>query len=193
MADLRENLALNRCPHCSVAKPHCPGVHYLESLSPANNLKMFWRVYRCQACGKLITAWSPTNSGPVAGIYPRSMSISEQITGKTAEYLRQALESLHAPAASTVVSASAVDSMLKDKGLRDGSLFSRIEQARHDGLITKDMAEWAHEVRLDANEQRHADDDASLPTPEDAQKTLDFAIGLAEILYVLPSRVTRTN
>ncbi len=51
------------------------------------------------------------------------------------------------------------------------------------------MAEWAHEVRLDANDQRHADDEADLPDENDAQKTIDFTMALAQFLFVMPSRV----
>jgi len=101
------------------------------------------------------------------------------------------LESLHAPAGAIMLAASAVNAMLKEKGYKDGSLNSRIDQAaeRHD--ITEDMARWAHEVRLDANEQRHSDEEADLPSGEDAQHSVDFAMALGEFMFVLPSRVRR--
>lgn len=53
------------------------------------------------------------------------------------------------------------------------------------------MARWAHEIRLDANNQRHADLNAALPTENDARKCIDFAMALAEFLFVLPERVER--
>lgn len=81
--------------------------------------------------------------------------------------------------------------MLKAKGLKEGSLNQRIAEAEKQHLITADMARWAHEVRLDANDERHADEEADLPTPEDADKAVGFALGLAEILFVLPARVVR--
>src|SRR5437870_1656655 len=58
-------------------------------------------------------------------------------------------------------------------------------------LITAEMAEWAHEVRLDANAQRHADRAATRPTGEDARRCIEFALALAEFLFVLPARVKR--
>ena len=48
-----------------------------------------------------------------------------------------------------------------------------------------------HAVRLDANDQRHADESADLPTDKDAQRCIAFALALAEILFVLPSRIER--
>ncbi len=80
---------------------------------------------------------------------------------------------------------------LKAKGLREGSLYSRVDQAAKEHLLAEDMARWAHQVRLDANAQRHADENAPLPTPDDAKRCLDFALALAEVLFVLPARVTR--
>ena len=53
------------------------------------------------------------------------------------------------------------------------------------------MAAWAHEVRLDANDQRHADEGAPLPAEADAAKVIEFAKALAEFLFVLPARVAR--
>ena len=45
--------------------------------------------------------------------------------------------------------------MLKKKEYKKGSLYSRIDKAAEDHLITEEMAKWAHEVRLDSNEPRH--------------------------------------
>lgn len=90
-----------------------------------------------------------------------------------------------------MLTASAVDAMLKDKGFKDSSLNSRIDAAAKAHLITDEMAAWAHEIRLDANDQRHADETAALPVAADAEKGIEFANALAQFLYVLPARVER--
>lgn len=51
------------------------------------------------------------------------------------------------------------------------------------------MSQWAHQIRLEANDQRHADDNASLPTEVDVKRVVEFAIALGEFLFVLPNRV----
>jgi len=89
------------------------------------------------------------------------------------------------------MSASSIDAMLKKRGLTEGSLYVRIDQAATDHIITTDMAKWAHQVRLDANDQRHADEGAPLPTTEDAARCVVFAQALADVLFILPARVTR--
>jgi hypothetical protein len=53
------------------------------------------------------------------------------------------------------------------------------------------MGDWAHHVRLEANDQRHADKNAGFPTQEQAEQSIEFTEALAEILFVLPSRVRR--
>lgn len=88
-----------------------------------------------------------------------------------------------------MLSASAVDAMLKEKGYKEGSLYGRIDKAADDHLITKEMAEWAHAVRLKANDERHADDHADLPTEEEARRSVEFVQALAKFLFELPAMV----
>ncbi len=92
-----------------------------------------------------------------------------------------------------MLTASAVDAMLKDKGLNVGNLNSRIDAAAKNHLITPEMAAWAHEIRLDANDQLHADEEADLPDSANAAKAIEFANALAQFLYVLPARVERSR
>ena len=79
--------------------------------------------------------------------------------------------------------------MLKDKGFKEGKLYQRIQQAAQDHLITNEMSQWAHEVRLQANSERHADEGASLPSQEEADRIFKFAEALAQFLFVLPAMV----
>ena len=124
-------------------------------------------------------------------IFPVPETIQEGLPLKAASFLKQAIESVHAPSGSIMLCASAVDSMLKEKGLKDGKLFTRIEAATKANLITSDMAAWAHDIRLDANDERHADEAADLPTADDARKCIDFVRSLGDFMFVLPARVAR--
>jgi hypothetical protein len=81
--------------------------------------------------------------------------------------------------------------MLKDKGYADeGSLYKRIEKAASEHVITEGMAAWAHDVRLDANAERHADPDYKLPETPDAQRCIEFVIALGDFMFVLPKRIS---
>ena len=186
-------LPLNRCPHCNIAKPLLNRVWGPATTKNfANSNPRCWSTYKCQSCGGVVLACSPRDENQnITNTWPSPRSVEETVPDRAREFLEQAIASLHAPAGAVMLTASAVDAMLKDKGYKDGSLYARIDAAVKDNLITNEMASWAHEIRLDANDQRHADEDAPLPNSADAEKVIEFANALAQFLFVLPARVER--
>jgi hypothetical protein len=184
-------LELRRCPHCSIAQPYLEKVWEGTTQDHSQRNKRFWCAYQCRTCGGVVTAWGAENATEVLEMYPSAKQIDDSIPEDAADFLQQALESIHAPAGAIMLTASAVDAMLKAKDYTEDGLYSRINQAATDHLITDEMALWAHEIRLDANAQRHADQAPTRPTPKDAQRSIEFALALAEFLFVLPARVRR--
>jgi len=191
MPKLASQFALQRCPHCNVDTPLLQLKQQMETNSYAESNRRYWRIYVCNRCGGVITASAFAYEQEATEIYPEPLDVDSAIPDRSRTYLEQALNSLSAPAGAVMLAASAVDAMLKAKGLKDGSLYSRIDEAATTHLITKDMATWAHDVRLDANDQRHADESVPLPTAEDAKRVVDFATALGQFLFVLPARVQR--
>ncbi|MGI4738500.1 MAG: DUF4145 domain-containing protein [Janthinobacterium lividum] len=174
------------------------------SVDHQNGSHRVWRLYKCSRCGGLILAGASTtsldgysnnprlvNAMEITEVYPRPIQVDSSLPNIAKEYLTQAINSIHAPAGSVMLCASSIDAMLKDKGYTTGSLYVRINKAAEDHLITAGMKEWAHEIRLDANDQRHADQEAALPTTADAQRSIDFAQALGQFLYALPARVAQ--
>ena len=189
---MEETLKLARCPHCAVDKPHLATlVSSTPTKSDDGRFTRQWKVYYCKRCGGAILTGRPENLNNINEIYPSSTSLDNSIPLKVKAFLQQALDTIHAPAASIMVCCSAVDEMLKVKGYTEGKIYPRINKAAADHLLTDDMAKWAHQVRLDANDQRHADAEAELPTTTDAERTVTFALALGEFLFVLPSKITR--
>lgn len=195
MAEQRDLLEIERCPHCNVDKPmmiSSAGFQTDPHTGGANMARRIWRAYHCKRCGGAVLTASVDGRGAgITEMYPATSRVAEEIPDRARAFLLQCQATIHAPAASVVVAASAVDAMLKAKGLGRGSLYTRIKAAVAKQLITPEMAAWAHEVRLDANDQRHADPNVALPSEADAKRSLDFALALAEYLFVLPSRVAR--
>jgi hypothetical protein len=124
-------------------------------------------------------------------IWPQMETVDETVPARAREFLIQAIESINSPSGAVILTACAVDAMLKEKGYREGSLYSRIDKAKDEHLITEEMSAWAHEIRLDANDQRHSDENAPLPSESEAKKAVNFAQALAQFLFVLPARVQR--
>lgn len=188
---LPTQLDLKRCPHCNVDTPTLVFASQLETSSFDGTKKRKWRFYRCARCGGVITGAASSWDADVAELYPEATGIDASIPERARTYLDQAINSFSAPAGAVMLAASAVDAMLKAKDLKEGSLFSRIDKAAADHLITSEMAGWAHQVRLDANDQRHSDEAVALPTAADAKRAVEFALALAQFMFVLPARVQR--
>ena len=182
-------LDLKRCPHCGVDSPMLTLSAQAQTKNFDNSIARVWGFYACKRCGRIVTASAVQMNQDVIDLFPKSQSVDESVPEKPKEYLTQAINSRSAPAGAVMLTASAVDAMLKSKGYSDGSLYKRIEKAVEDHVITPEMARWAHEVRLDANDQRHADEAASLPTAHDADRVIDFALALAQLLFVLPAKI----
>ena len=191
MPNLIDQLDLPRCPLCNVDRPNLNAVFRHSTTNYDGDRKRYWNAYQCARCGGLVVAWSPFDRGEIYEILPALTQVDNTIPEPAKTYLQQAIESQHAPSGAIMLAASSVDSMLKNKGYKEGVLKSRIDKAAEDHLITEGMAKWAHNIRLDANEQRHADEAAPLPDEEDARHSIEFAIALGEFLFVLPSRVNK--
>jgi hypothetical protein len=191
MPTLANNLTIERCPHCNVDSPNMGQVAEFNTESSEAQNPRIWRCYACSRCGGVVTAAGQAHGNPITLMFPEARQVDDAIPERARSYLKQALQSSHAPAGAVMLASSSVDAMLKQKGYTDGSLNSRINKAAKDHLITKEMANWAHEVRLDANDQRHSDISAELPSDADALRSVEFAGALAQFLFVLPARVER--
>lgn len=191
---------IDRCPQCNVAKPLLQ-VQWEGQTRPDILSGTRWLVYECSSCHRLTMAEGnmasyeggnlPRN-GPsmqIRRLYPAPVSVDASLPSAAQRYLRQAIETKFAPDAAVVMAASAVDAMLKAKGYSSGTLYSRIDVAIKDHLLTEGMGKWAHKVRLEANAVRHADEEITPPTEEDAGQVIEFASALGDFLFVFTARV----
>jgi Domain of unknown function (DUF4145) len=150
-----------------------------------------WGIYACSTCGKVVVAQGDDVNEDVIEIYPTPKSVPTEIPDEPRRFLIDAITCLHAPSAAILCATSSIDAMLKEKGYQAGSLNDRIKEALASKLLTEEMGEWAHHIRLEANDQRHADPKASPPTREQAEKAVEFAEALADFLFILQDKVTR--
>lgn len=191
MPKIAKQLDLPRCPHCGVDTPTLTAQANCEGAGAHAKYLRLWYIYICARCGGAILAGAPKGQSEVYELYPSVREAHSDLPERARAYLQQAIDSQAAPVGAVMLAASAVDSMLKARGLKTGTLYARIDQAKDENLITSEMAAWAHEVRLDANENRHADETIPMPSIQDAQRAIDFAEALGQFLFVLPSRVRR--
>lgn len=152
-----------------------------------------WATYKCTTCGLLVLAQSRLgNEGTkeVEKIYPKPATVDENIPERAKKYLEQAIASVHAPDGAAMLAGASVDAMLKAKDLIEGSVYKRIDQAVEQNILTKEMGDWAHDVRLGSNRPRHADQDDPHITTDEARQALEFVSTLGTVLFVLPNRIT---
>jgi len=130
-------LDLDRCPHCSVDRPTLAftGAQH-ETTDFGGENKRFWRCYRCARCGGIITAAERAMEQGIIEIYPAGLDVDASVPERARTFLAQAINRLSSPAGAVMLAASAVDAMLKAKGLPDGSLYTRIDKA---ALTTSDL------------------------------------------------------
>ncbi len=152
---LSTSLPLERCPHCAIVQPQLARV--TERENNRRGIHRRWGVYECLACGGLVIAATHARDPMhvIVECYPGAPDeLSDSIPARPREYLRQARDLIGQPTGSVTLSASAVDAMLKEKGLKEGRLYERIHDAVAQHLIGEDMAQWAHQVSLDPNDSR---------------------------------------
>jgi hypothetical protein len=187
---------LTRCPHCSIAHPTMPNDWGSDSpIKRATPGPVYsWVLYHCTSCGGCVLARGEPDvarGGNVTAIYPPEKVVHEDIPQPAARFLQQAFDTLSAPDAAAVMAGSAVDGMLKHLGYTHGSLYTRIDKAVEDHVLTKAMGDWAHEVRLGSNRPRHADEKHPHVTAPQAEQSVEFAEALGFFLFVLSKRIER--
>jgi len=194
----KQLLGVDNCPHCMTANPTLMSVWSSGNKPTARANKgpdNLWGVYLCTTCGSVVSAraFHGRDRGghpfKVNAMYPMIWQASSVLPDMVRRYLEQAHKTLASFDASVVMSAASIDAMLKVHGFEKGSLYSRIDEAVKNGVLTITMAEWAHRVRLDSNNPRHADKDSPQMNEVDAQRAFGFANALAEFLFVLPSQM----
>jgi hypothetical protein len=185
------SLEIARCPHCSIAHPNMRGDGPFKARPDNVPESRIWATFVGQSCGGVVLAEIETQGRMISRLWPDVESVSTTVPDRARQFLEQAIACLHSPAGAVMLVASSIDAMLKAKKLSTGSLYDRIEKAVVDHLITEETGAWAHDIRLDANDQRHADDLVPLPNATDAKKVIAFAQALAQFLFVLPAMVER--
>ena len=201
IAHMKQQLSgVRRCPHCSVANPMLVQLWMSNTFVPraTHGPTQLWAAYACTTCGGVVLARgrdntkpNDPNNTPIAEIIPAAKQAHEDIPDVARNFLQQAYETLHAPDAAAVMAGSAVDAMLKECGLQKGSLYDRIDEAVEQQVLTKSMADWAHDVRLGSNRPRHADEKAPHISREEAAQSVEFAGALGFFLFVLNKRIER--
>lgn len=186
-------LQLDRCPHCSVDTPHLQRQYKFTTPNKLTATPRFWGLFTCNRCGGTVLT-EEVDTAPLTNVltyYPSIREVDNSVPESARQYLDDAYKTKGVPSGCIMLAASSIDAMLKDKGFIEGSLHNRIGEAAKAKIITDSMKDWAHQIRLEANDIRHADINATKPTSKDAERILEFTSALAKFLYELPALVNK--
>lgn len=140
----------------------------------------------CNSCHKLVLVNDSSNK-----IYP--MPLPKAIDERIPATIRKDFEesticfSIEAYRASAVMARRALQCVCLDKGSKEkDKLEKQIDWLFSQGIITKDLKDWAHEVRLVGNDAAHPrkpENDQPI-SKEDAEDVLKLLEQFCQVLYV---------
>ena len=186
------------CPHCH------KGVKYscveFDSTGETNasfdevfeNSTGTWAVGECPICKMCVLFQFIIQYGcPVKKTYPFPfpLPVDERIPEKIKKDLEEAklCFSVGAINSSVGMCRKALQRTCKEKGAIKKELYEQIDEIAKKGIISSDLKDLAHSVRLIGNDGVHPNEDHI--TREDAEEILNLTEQFLEIIFVTPIKI----
>lgn len=180
---------------------YCPYCHRHTALSQAVADKIYasshesnavwsapdsskWLIGICNACKKPVLV---QNQGTTIFPTPLPSPVDSRIPNPMRQDLVEAKQcmSVSAYRGTAVMARRALQNACLDKGAKNTNLISQINELQQQGIITKDLKEWATAVRWIGNAAAHPNNDQV--NHDDAQDILHLAEQFLHVLYVTPA------
>jgi hypothetical protein len=178
--------------------------YHAEKKKPNSGKRLNFALYQCLNCmGFVHVLWSADEFASMRGnglysyrILPWPLNAkpepSENWPPGMTRFWIQAHDSLTKENwdAANVMARSALQFVVREKGAVGGKLSAQINDLATKGVLHPLMKDWAHEVRLLANESAHPE--APMPdevSPQDVRDILNFLDLLLLYLYDLPKQI----
>lgn len=183
-----ENLSLN-CPYCNKATyvfSETGTFSFSTQIWDRAILKQVnkdWWAGSCRACGKPILV---INHGESIYPVPQPRPTSDKIPDDIRMDLDEAklCFSVKAYRGCAVLSRRAIQNACLEKGTTKDDLVGQINELFDKNIITKELREWATDVRWIGNDAAHINKEPV--EADDAEDSLKLAESFLEILYVIP-------
>jgi hypothetical protein len=123
--------------------------------------------------------------------YPkRTPKLDEAIPSDVASDYIEAIKCYDVSAfkASVVMCRRALQTSVLDKGASKGNLNDQIDELCRKGIITEDIGNWSHEIRLTGNIGAHPDGLENV-TAQDAEDLIHFMEEYLNYVYIMPAKV----
>lgn len=188
------------CAFCG-EKGNFETVQHLERKKPGNDRKaLHYDTLKCGHCGNYMFAFWSAGSGfgsnashdyHVLPWHRSTTSYPKHWPADVGNYWVEARRSIEGKnwTAAALMARSAVQLVARSHGATGKNLKEEIDDLAAKGLILPSMKEFAHEVRVLANEGTHPQP-GSTGTPErDAKDAVEFLSFLMTMMYNLPKQI----
>ncbi len=180
-----------KCPHCDENGTFTWVIGTVVPRTDGDIEYSFWICpnLKCRGVVHIIN----NQGGQILDHYPKRVpkldrSVPEQVQLDMVE----AYKSYDAGAwrGSASMTRRALQNSLMEKGATKEKLREQIDELFDKDIITKDIRNWAHEIRLTGNIGAHPDKDGLKDvTQAEAKQLLDFMEQYLNYVYVMPARV----
>ena len=176
------------CPNC---KKHTAIVVRAEYSWPKDG-NFRYQIAECNSCDFFVLVQRHKNQ--ILKIYPTPLP--KPLHEKTPEFVKKDLEeayqcfSVSAFRATGVLARRALQLCCLEKGAPDVKLQEQIDSLLKKSIITKDLNDWAHEVRLTGNDAAHPPKDITKDVPIERDEAEDILLLLEkfiDVLYIAPT------
>ena len=135
--------------------------------------------------------------GTILDTYPKRVpKIEQAVPSSVRSDMEEAYKSFNAGAwrASAAVGRRALQSSLLELKATKGKLQDQIDEVYAKTMITKEIRDWAHEIRLIGNDGAHPDKDGLQDvTEDDAKELLEFLEKYTDYVYIMPAKVAASR
>lgn len=201
------------CPHCGTRAAFFAGQGYfyydIITMGDYRHFHQIYALYRCSICCNGVAALcgfvskdnNPrtninivfgTDETPILASYPdeKEESAPKFVPENVERFYLQGLSSLGSSSwdAAGSMFRKTLDTATKaiNTSLTERRLVDRIDKLFDSGGLTKQLQEWAHEIRMDGNDAVHDDDPF---TENDAKELKDFTEIFLQYTFSMPGKL----
>jgi sarcosine oxidase delta subunit len=189
-------LALHRitCPFCD-ERGNFKVAHHAEKKKPNGRKTLNFDTLECANCrGYVMCLWSANHDIHDFRVLPRPLKYDkhpEHWPSSVGRYWLQAKRSVTAENwdAAAVMTRSAMQVALRDKGAQGTNLKQEIDDLANKGVLPPIMKDWANTLRELGNDSAHPQPSQDPTGARDAQDIVRYLDFLLEYLYDLPKQI----
>lgn len=189
------------CPHCDVMSNFSSG-HTVHTRwgEPSNKLDVQVSTWSCQNCGGILLIFSKfidTGEWGEWKTYPASIpKVDKSVPSKVAADFISAVncEAIGEYKPAATMFRRSLQQVMLDKKASGANLVNQIDDLSKNGIITPELKEWAHEIRLWGNEGAHPSKDGlDVMSPEELREVRNFLEHMFEYIYIMPAKLTASR